>query len=361
MRTVRVNLAERSYEIKIAAGLLKRLGKELISDLGQAEVALVTDSNVASLYLKTAEESLIEAGFAPGVAVVPAGEEQKSLKWVSKLYDQFFEMELERGSLVLALGGGMIGDLAGFAAATFMRGVPFVQVPTTLLAQVDSSVGGKVAVNHKYGKNMIGAFYQPRAVYIDPETLRSLPEEELRSGLAEVVKYGIILDAEFFGFLEENVAKILALDIDVILEIIGRCCRLKAQVVEEDEREAGLRAILNYGHTTAHALESLLEYKGIRHGQAVAVGMVVASEVAERMGLIEKEITRRQEHLLERLGLPIKMNAKVDEVLSLTFHDKKVKGGRLRFVLPRRIGEVIISDEVSAEILREALGERLGG
>jgi len=361
LRTFKVNLGERSYEIKIAAGLLRRLGQELISDLGLAKVALVTDSNVARLYRKTAEQSLIEAGFEPGVALVPAGEEQKTLEGVSNLYEEFFEMGLERGSVILALGGGMIGDLAGFAAATFMRGVLFVQVPTTLLAQVDSSVGGKVAVNHKYGKNMIGAFYQPRAVYIDPETLRSLPKEELLSGLAEVVKYGVILDAEFFGFLEKNVQKILALNMDVILEIIERCCRLKAQVVEEDEREAGLRAILNYGHTTAHALETLLEYKGIRHGEAVAVGMVVASVVAEQMGLVAKEVTTRQEHLLERLGLPIKIKAEVEEVLSLFYHDKKVKGGRLRFVLPRQIGEVIISDEVSEETLRKALVERLGG
>jgi len=360
LSTVRVNLGERSYVIKIAAGLLGRLGQELASDLGQAQVALVTDSNVASLYQKTTEESLTRAGFTPGVAVVPAGEEQKNLEWASRLYDEFFEMELERSSVILALGGGMIGDLGGFAAATFMRGVPFVQIPTTLLAQVDSSVGGKVAVNHKYGKNMIGAFYQPRAVYIDPETLRTLPKEELRSGLAEVVKYGVILEGEFFGFLEENVAKILALDIDVISSIIERCCALKAQVVEKDERETGLRAILNYGHTTAHALETLLEYKGLRHGEAVSVGMLVASEVAERMNLIQKEVTSRQENLLERLGLPTRIRAGVHEVLSLTFHDKKVKGGRLRFVLPTKIGEVIISDEVSEEILREALSERLG-
>jgi 3-dehydroquinate synthase len=259
--------------------------------------------------------------------------------------------------VVVALGGGVVGDLAGFVAATYMRGIPYVQVPTTLLAAVDSSVGGKVAVDLPEGKNLVGAFYQPRLVVIDPEVLASLPPRELRAGLAEVVKHGVILDADFFAYLEAHADGILAQEASVLAAVIRRCCELKAQVVSADERDEGLRAILNYGHTFAHALETVTGYQRFRHGEAVALGMVAASLLAEEMGKVTPEVTRRQVALLRRLGLEVRLPAefRLDELLACFLRDKKTLGGRLRLVLPVRLGEVEVVADPGEDVIGRAV------
>jgi 3-dehydroquinate synthase len=275
---------------------------------------------------------------------------------VEWLYDAFFDHGMDRKSFVIALGGGVVGDVAGFAASTFMRGVPFIQVPTSLLAQVDSSVGGKVGVNHPRGKNMIGSFYQPVGVFIDTATLSTLPRTELLAGMVEVIKYGIIKDASLFDYVEKNLSKIIELNDDALETIISRSCGIKARVVEEDEREAGLRAILNYGHTIGHALEALTHYKKYIHGAAVAIGMVYASRIAVNMGLTNETVPMRQISLLKRLEMPTgNREFKPDDIIKTLYLDKKTIKGKLRFVLPTKIGEVIISDNVTDEIIRKSL------
>jgi 3-dehydroquinate synthase len=273
------------------------------------------------------------------------------------LYAALVATGVDRRSVVVALGGGVVGDLAGFVAATYMRGIPYVQVPTTLLAAVDSSVGGKVAVDLPEGKNLVGAFYQPRLVVIDPEVLASLPPRELRAGLAEVVKHGVILDAEFFAYVEAHADGILAQEAAVLAAVIRRCCELKARVVSADERDEGLRAILNYGHTFAHALETVTGYQRFRHGEAVALGMVAASLLAEEMGKVAPEVTRRQVALLRRLGLEVRLPAefRLDELLACFRRDKKTLSGRLRFVLPVGLGEVEVVAEPGEELIGRAL------
>ncbi len=361
LQTVVVNLGERSYPIFIQPGIFTRGGKMIKQKLSPTRVALASDKHVAPLYAEGVLGSLEDAGFTARLIVVPAGERSKSLTRLKHVYRAFFDFQMDRKSAVVALGGGVVGDLAGFAAATFMRGIPLIQIPTSLLAQVDSSVGGKVAVDHPEGKNMIGAFYQPRLVLIDPDTLSTLPRPELRSGLAEVVKYGMILDREFFEFLERRVEQVLALKPADMTHVIRRCCQLKAQVVEKDEKESGLRAILNYGHTIAHALELLSGYRGLRHGEAVAIGMVGASLIAEEMGMVTAEVTTRQARLLKNFGLPTSLGElDTERLLQLLYHDKKVVGGKLRFILPRQVGEVVIADDVSEKVILRAL-RRLKG
>jgi 3-dehydroquinate synthase len=264
----------------------------------------------------------------------------------------------DRKSTVVAVGGGVVGDLAGFIAATFARGLDFVQVPTTLLAQVDSSVGGKVGINLPGAKNMVGCFWQPRGVLIDVDVLQSLPEREFSAGMAEVVKYGVIQDAEFFGFLERHVDAINARDAAVLTQIVERCCRLKADVVEQDERElTGVRAILNYGHTFCHALEAATGYETLLHGEGVAIGMLCASRLAERLGRIDATLTKRQKDLLESFGLPTALpEVSHEELIELMYHDKKVERGKLRFVLPSRLGHVEVVRDVSSDDIRTALG-----
>jgi 3-dehydroquinate synthase len=317
---------------------------------------LVTDTNVAA-HAESASAALAAAGFQTAFAVLPPGEAQKSLAAASGLYDRLVELHADRRTLVVAVGGGVIGDLAGFVAATYNRGLPLLMVPTTLLAMVDSSVGGKVAVNHPRAKNLIGTFHQPVGVWIDPAALATLPEREYRSGLAEVVKYGVILDADFFAYLEANRAAVLRREPAAVRHVVTRCCRLKADVVEQDEREeTGRRAVLNYGHTFAHAFETAAGYGGWLHGEAVAAGMVCASRLAERRGLIGPELTARQVRLLEALGLPTAPQRWPAEALLATMRsDKKALAGRLRFVLPRRLGEVALFDDVPEADVLEVL------
>jgi 3-dehydroquinate synthase len=312
---------------------------------------VVTNPVVAGLYGETVKRSLAEAGFQVGEAQIPDGEEYKTLATVAGLYDAAFTGGLERGDAVLALGGGVVGDIAGFLAATYMRGVPFVQVPTTLLAQVDSSVGGKVGVNHPGGKNLIGAFYQPRFVLIDPDTLATLPSREVRAGLAEVIKYGVISDAGFFSWLEANIDRLLNLEPAALEHAIAASCRIKAAVVSADETEAGLRAILNFGHTVGHALEAVTGYQRFVHGEAVAIGMVAAARLAVRLGYFEPPGAERITGLVLRAGLPAEVPADVEpEILLETMRrDKKVAADRLTFVLPEAVGRVRVVRGVAAE------------
>ncbi len=352
--SLRVNLAERSYDIVVTSADLEGLGHFARGRAKGNLAFLVTDENVAP-HARAAGSALTAAGFRTSLAILPPGEGQKSLTVAAQLYDRLADLHADRRTLVVAVGGGVIGDLAGFVAATYNRGLPLLMVPTTLLAMVDSSVGGKVAVNHPRAKNLIGTFHQPVGVWIDTAILDTLPEREYRSGLAEVVKYGVILDADFFAWLETHADSVLQRQPDAVRHVVLRCCRLKADVVEQDEREeTGLRAVLNYGHTFAHAFETAAGYGGWLHGEAVAAGMVCAGRLAERLGLIGPELTARQLRLLDRFGLPTRAEGwPVEQLLATMRSDKKALAGRMRFVLPRRLGEVALFDDVpEAEVWR---------
>ena len=353
MKEIPVELGDRSYTIRIGHGLLDSLGS-LLPRCSRA--AIVTDSNVAGLYLERARRAIEQAGVAAGAVVIPAGEEHKNRETLELVYDGLFGCGLDRGGVVVALGGGIVGDVAGFAAATFLRGVRCVQVPTTLLAAVDSSVGGKTGINHARGKNMIGAFHQPSAVVIDPATLRTLPPRELSAGIAEVVKYAVIRDAAFFDYLERHGDELLALQPDAVQEVIATCCRIKADVVRADEREAGIRAILNYGHTFGHAIEAATGYGRYRHGEAVAIGMALAARLAVRLGMLGKDAAERQEALLRRFNLPARPEGvTADDIISLARADKKARDGRARFVLPTAIGSVTVTDDVPEQLVKGLL------
>ena len=321
---------------------------------------IVTDSNVAESHAATVRQSLIADGWRCETEILPAGERSKSLDVLSNVYDRLIKLNADRRTLIIAIGGGVVGDAAGFVAATFMRGIPFIQVPTTLLSAVDSSVGGKTGVNHPHAKNMIGAFYQPIGVFIDTATLETLPDREYRAGLAEVIKYGVILDAEFLAYLEHHVEGINTRQPDVLRHIIAQSCRLKAEVVEQDEFETkGLRAALNYGHTFGHAFEALAGYGSLLHGEAVAIGMVYASTLAERRGLIDSSLTRRQVSLLRALHLPTRLpddlHLSADEIMAKMRLDKKTVSGSLRFVLPIRAGAVKTFSDVPESDVRAVL------
>lgn len=351
----RINLGERSYPVLAGASLLVQLGRRLASLSLSPRVFVVTNETVGPLYGEQVVRTLERVGFQVMYRELPDGEEYKSLESAEQLYAQAITGGLERQGAVVALGGGVIGDLAGFVAATYMRGIPFIQVPTTLLAMVDSSVGGKVAVNHSLGKNMIGCFYQPRLVLADVETLKTLPVRELRAGLAEVIKYGVISDEQFFVFLEENIEKVFSLNQDVLIEIIKTSCDIKARIVEEDEREQGIRAVLNFGHTIGHALEAVTGYRVYRHGEAVAAGMAVAATIAANMGLCTPDLKLRLTTLLERAGLPTGVPFSAEQILDLLPRDKKARDGRPRFVLPQALGHVEISSSIPSEEIRSAL------
>jgi len=341
MRTLKVSLGDRSYPIYLGEELLSQAG-ELLREAGCGEkVGIVTNPTVAEHYLKTVQETLGRSGFRVTSVLLPDGEEHKNLKSISAIYDQLIRERFERGSCVLALGGGVIGDLAGFAAATFLRGIPYVQVPTTLLAQVDSSVGGKTGVNHKEGKNLIGAFYQPKAVLIDVGVLYTLPRRELLAGLAEVIKYGIIEDPSLFGLLEEKLERLLVLDRALLEEAIAASCSIKARVVEKDEREEDYRSVLNFGHTIGHALESLTGYEKFLHGEAVAIGMAQAAAISVRQGVCDEESLRRIQRLIAKAGLPtaIPPDIKLSELVKKMEVDKKASGGKIKFVLCAGIGK----------------------
>jgi 3-dehydroquinate synthase len=355
--SVDVKLGDRSYTIDIGTGTLCSLGERAGRWRRVSHAIIITDQNVETPHAQHAAESLCVIGAAVDVLVVEAGEGSKSVDVAASLWDQMLAVGADRKSVVFAVGGGVVGDLAGFVAATFARGLALVQVPTTLLAQVDSSVGGKVGINLPGAKNMVGAFWQPIGVLIDTAVLTTLPDREFRAGLAEVVKYGVILDADFFDYLEQHAEKLARRDPAVLEHVIARSCRLKADVVEADEREtSGMRAVLNYGHTFCHALETVTGYQRYLHGEAVAIGMLAASRLAERLGRIDRAITARQRKLLESLGLDVDF-PDVDRgaVLAAMSRDKKVEHGLLRFVLPSRIGQVELVGDVGEEDVLEAM------
>jgi 3-dehydroquinate synthase len=355
--TVNVNLSERSYAIEIGTDTLIDLGASVSRWCSSKHAVIVTDENVEQPHALTAASSLSQAGLQVDLLVIEPGEAAKTVGTAHFLWDKLLELGTDRKSVVIAVGGGVVGDLAGFVAASFARGLPFVQVPTTLLAQVDSSVGGKVGVNLAGAKNMVGAFWQPAGVLIDTAVLDTLPEREYRAGLAEVVKYGVILDAEFFEYLEAHAAELSARDAAVLEHVVARCCQLKADVVSADERElTGHRAVLNYGHTFCHALETITGYGQYLHGEAVSIGMLCASRLAERLGRVDHKFTLRQRKLLKALKLPVDFPS-VDEqqLLAAMSHDKKVEHGKLRFVLPTRMGHVELVGDISQDDVRAAL------
>lgn len=361
MRQVHVALGARSYDIQIGSGLLAGVGERVKALLAAGPpsnvAAVVTDSKVAGLYLEPVATSLRRAGYSVVEISIPEGEPHKNLAWLAVLYDRLIEGRAERGSPIVAVGGGVVGDLAGFAAATYLRGVPVVQVPTTLLAQVDAAIGGKTAINHAAGKNLIGAFHQPRMVAIDVDTLRTLPRRELLAGLAEVVKYGAILDAALFDRLEREVERLLAVDRELMIEVVAECCRLKASVVEADETEGDFRAVLNFGHTLGHAIETLTEYRTFLHGEAVAIGMVAAARLSRRLGYLSAADEQRIGRLLERLGLPTAMPADLDrEAVALAVEaDKKAAGKKIKFVCLEAIGRTRFERLAATEIAEKGM------
>jgi 3-dehydroquinate synthase len=355
MRTVTVELGQRSYPIFIGGGLLDRADL-LAPHLASRRAAVVTNSTVSSLYLGRLSEALERAGTEVVACVVPDGEEHKNWQTLSQIFDTLLQHRCERSTTLIALGGGVVGDLAGFAAAVYQRGVPFVQAPTTLLAQVDSAIGGKTAINHPLGKNMIGAFHQPRLVVSDISTLTTLPDRELSAGLAEVIKYGLITDREFLGWLEANIDRLVARDADALGQAVQRSCENKARIVAKDERESGERALLNLGHTFGHAIETGLGYGRWLHGEAVAAGMVMAARLSARLGHLSEQDVERIEALLRRAHLPVEAPALgASEYLELMAHDKKVQDGRVRLVLLRSIGQAYVTADYPAGELREVL------
>jgi 3-dehydroquinate synthase len=363
MRKVRVALGERSYDILVGQGLLAGLGVACRKVGLRGRCVVVTDSNVGPLHGEAAMASLRGAGFEPVLVTVPAGERAKSVRQAGLCYDRLAAERLERRSFVVALGGGVVGDLAGFVAATYLRGLALVQVPTTLLAQVDSSVGGKTGVNLAAGKNLVGAFWQPKLVLCDLDTLKTLPAREFRAGLGEVIKYGVIWDAALFRRLERGMDLLLAQDPAELGRVVARCCAIKAEVVGEDETESGLRAILNFGHTFGHGLEATTRYGKFLHGEAISIGMLVAARLSQELLGFSAGDVERLECLLERAGLPVRvgLNRKQREVLTAAMRvDKKVTGGELRFVLAESMGKVRFGERVSVEQVWGAFGGLTG-
>jgi len=363
MPEITVSLPHHSYQIGISEGNISQLGDRLKQlELG-TKVLIVSNSEIFELYGQTCIESLEDSGFEVYHHLIPVGESSKNLQSIEKIYDSALTHHLERSSTMVALGGGVIGDMTGFTAATWLRGINFVQVPTSFLAMVDASVGGKTGVNHPQGKNLIGAFYQPQLVLIDPNVLKTLPDREFRAGMAEVIKYGVIWDPELFSQLENaaNIDSFEEIDPQLLKTILIRSCQAKADVVAQDEKETGIRAILNYGHTIGHAIESLTEYNQYVHGEAIALGMIAAGEIAIQMGLWRETDDNRQNKLISKVGLPTKINVplKVKEVLEALKNDKKVKSGKIRFVLPTKIGSVKITDKISSEVVKESIMQLL--
>jgi 3-dehydroquinate synthase len=355
MRKVKVALGNNSYEIYVGSGLLAQVGHWLKENGFSGKLVVITDSTVNGLYGETLSKGLTEDGFSAVTLLVPEGEDQKSLETAGRLYHELTSAYAERTTPILALGGGVIGDLTGFVAATYLRGVPLVQIPTTLLSQVDSSIGGKVAVDHGQLKNMVGVFYQPRLIIADTDTLRSLPVRELANGLAEVIKSAVIRGESFFAFIEKNIGRVRSLDDEALEEIVFQAAKIKAEVVEKDEKDLGLRNILNYGHTIGHAIESVSGFN-LAHGAAVAIGMVAAARISNQMGRLGSNDVARLEGVIAKAGLPTKMlNLKVKEVLQTMKHDKKVLQNKVRFVLLDSIGSVFVSDEVSPSLVEQVL------
>ncbi len=354
MKRVKVRLGSNSYEIYIGSGILSRLGYWL-KEIGFADrLVIITNPVVKELYGETLSQNLIQEGFKVLTLTVPDGEEQKSLETAGRLYQELADAQAERMTPILALGGGVIGDLAGFVAATYLRGVPLIQIPTTLLSQVDSSIGGKVAVDHGQIKNKIGVFYQPKLVVADITTLQTLPVEELNNGLAEVVKYAVIRDHKFFDYLEGSLERVKSLDTETLEKVVHKSAKIKGEIVEKDERDLGLRHILNYGHTIGHAIESVSNFN-IRHGPAVAIGMVAAGKIASELGILAKDELVRLKSLIRQADLPVKLpELDVEKMTEAIKQDKKIREGKIRFVLLGTIGKVLVS-EVSPELIKKVL------
>lgn len=355
MEKIRVELGERSYNIIIGSGLLKDIGEALGTFGFSSKVALISNPTVYGFYGKEVSAAIRASGHDLTEVLIPDGEEYKSLADTEKIYEALLKAKLDRKSALIALGGGVIGDITGFAASTYMRGIDFIQVPTTLLAQVDSSVGGKTGVNHPLGKNMIGAFWQPRLVWIDTSTLDTLPRREFLSGLGEIIKYGVIWDENFFAYLATNRDKILKLDPTALTHVIKRSCEIKAEVVSKDERESGLRAVLNYGHTIGHAIETITGYKKYLHGEAVAIGMHMEAKLSHQLGLIDNKAVTRIKVLIDSFELPSEIPGEIemDDLIEKMQLDKKTVSGRMHFVLPETVGSVKIHSEITAEDIRK--------
>ncbi|HTO10509.1 MAG TPA: 3-dehydroquinate synthase [Candidatus Binatia bacterium] len=359
---VSVNLGARSYSIVVEPGALATVGERLRALGVGRRAALVTDAGIMRLHGGPVAGSLERDGFAVTVLEVPEGETAKTLAVAEHCWDRLLAAGIDRSSTVLGLGGGAVGDLAGFVAATYMRGVNFVTLPTTVLAQVDASIGGKTAIDHPKAKNLIGAFHQPRLVVVDPAVARTLPERDFRSGLAEIVKHGIVLERAYFEEVERDAARLLARDLDVLDRIIGGSCRLKASVIERDpEEKSELRYALNYGHTIGHALEAVTGYERWTHGEAVSLGIVAEARLARRLGVADEATTVRQERLLAAVGLPVRAgHLDVDAVLSAITHDKKARDGRVPFVLAPSLGAFRVIYDVPPDAVRAAVGELAG-
>jgi 3-dehydroquinate synthase len=358
---IHVSSSGGGYDIQCRWGALDDLGS-LMRDAGLSGTAafVVSDDGASSHHGKRGFDSLERAGFAAQLYAFAAGEASKNLDTVRAIYDWLIQQRAERSSPIVALGGGVVGDVAGFAAATYLRGVPFVQVPTTLLAMADAAIGGKVGVDHPAGKNLIGAFYPPRLVLEDPGVLVSLPERELRSGFAEVIKHALIMDPPMLDFLEEHQAQLLALDPQLITELVARNAALKASIVSRDEREGGLRMILNYGHTAAHAIEAVTGYTRVNHGEADSVGMMIEAEIGSRMGITPAAVGERQRSVFSRYGLPLRFDGiEPDRVLAATSVDKKVAAGRVRWVLLEDFGMPVIRDDVPPAVARDVIAEHV--
>ncbi len=355
MQTLQVALGERAYPIHIGSGLIQNADL-ILPHLKRKQVAIVTNTTVAPLYLNKLAQPLRDAGVSVIEIVLPDGEAYKNSETLNLIYDALLQNRCERSTTLIALGGGVIGDLTGYAAATYLRGVPFIQVPTTLLSQVDSSVGGKTGINHPLGKNMIGAFYQPKVVLADIDTLQTLPQRELSAGVAEVIKYGLIRDADFFDWLEANIAKLMALDKAVTTYAIYRSCKNKAEVVAADEHETGERALLNLGHTFGHAIENAMGYGVWLHGEAVAAGTMLAADLSRRMGWLKDSEIQRIHALLTASRLPLRApDLGVEKYLDLMQSDKKVADGKIRLVLQQGIGKAVITSDYDSSKLRETL------
>ena len=358
IQTLNVALGDRSYPIHIGSGVLDRADL-LVPHLGQKKVLVVSNTTVAPLYFDRLRSTLEKDGISVISVILPDGEKYKDWNTLNLIFDALLGAHCERGTTLIALGGGVIGDMGGFAASCYQRGMPFIQIPTTLLSLVDSSVGGKTAINHPLGKNMIGAFYQPKLVLADISTLDTLPDRELKAGLAEVIKYGLIRDPEFFVWLEENIERLLARDRDALAYAVHRSCANKAEVVAADERETGERALLNLGHTFGHAIETGIGYGEWLHGEAIAAGTLIAAELSRRLGWLDAEAVLRIERLFVRAGLPVRgAPLGAARYLALMRHDKKVQDGKLRLVLLKRIGSAVVSDEADEATIVAAIEAR---
>ncbi len=354
MKTLHVDLGSRSYPIHIGRGLLDQ-AEWVAPHVRGRQVMMVSNTTVAPLYLERAQKAF--AGFQLASVILPDGETYKTLETTNRIFDALLGKYFDRQATLVALGGGVVGDITGFAAACYQRGVPFIQMPTTLLSQVDSSVGGKTGVNHPLGKNMIGAFHQPRCVVIDTDTLNTLPDRELSAGLAEVIKYGLINDLEFLAWLEEHAEALMGRDPEVLAHAIERSCRDKADIVARDERESGMRALLNLGHTFGHAVETGMGYGRYLHGEAVAVGLYLAADLSARLGWLTADEVARVDRLLRRVNLPTRLPPELNSqrILNLMKVDKKVRDGHIRLVLMQGMGNSVITEQCPAELLRETL------